>query len=189
MRNLHVFENVTLDGYFTGENGDLSWAHARGGDDPEWNDFIAGNASGGGILLLGRKTYEMMKAYWPTPQAKRDAPEVAAGMNRMKKIVVSRTLHDPDWSNSEVVKGDLAEEVRKLKASADGDITILGSGSIVAQLAAEGLIDDYQVIVNPVVIGKGRSLFEGVEEAPNLKLKETRAFRNGNVLLSYEAES
>jgi len=95
MPNLHVFENVTLDGYFTGEDGDLSWAHARGGDDPEWNDFIAGNASGGGTLLLGRKTYEMMKAYWPTPQARREAPEVAAGMNRMKKVVVSRTLDDP----------------------------------------------------------------------------------------------
>jgi dihydrofolate reductase len=189
MPNLHVFENVTLDGYFTGEDGDLSWAHARGGDDPDWNEFIAGNASGGGTLLLGRKTYEMMKVYWPTAEAKRDAPEVAEGMNRMKKVVVSRTLEDPEWSNTEILAGDLAEEVRKLKESADGDITILGSGSIVAQLAAEGLIDDYQVIVNPVVIGKGRSLFEGVEEPPNLKLKQTRAFKNGNVLLSYEADN
>lgn len=189
MPNLHVFENLTLDGYFTGEDGDLSWAHARGGDDPEWNDFIAGNASGGGTLLLGRKTYEMMKAYWPTPKAKQEAPAVAAGMNRLQKVVVSRTLDDPGWSNTKVVKGDLADEVRKLKKDADGDITILGSGSIVAQLAAEGLIDDYQVIVNPVVIGKGRSLFEGVEDPPNLKLTKTRAFKNGNVLLSYEAES
>ncbi|HEV8240634.1 MAG TPA: dihydrofolate reductase family protein [Thermoanaerobaculia bacterium] len=189
MGNLHVFENVTLDGYFTGEDGDLSWAHARGGDDEDWNDFIAGNASRGGTLLLGRKTFEMMKAYWPTPQAKKEAPEVAAGMNRMQKVVVSRTLDDPGWSNTEVINGDLAEEVRKLKQAADNDITILGSGSIVAQLAAEGLIDDYQVIVNPVVLGKGRSLFEGVEQAPNLKLLKTRAFKNGNVLLSYEAEN
>jgi len=188
MGSLHVFENVTLDGYFTGEDGDLSWAHARGGDDEDWNDFIAGNASGGGTLLLGRKTYEMMKAYWPTPQAKQEAPEVAAGMNRMQKVVVSRTLDDPGWSNTEVIKGDLADEVRKLKETAD-DITILGSGSIVAQLAAAGLIDDYQVIVNPVVIGKGRSLFAGVEEPPSLKLQKTRTFKNGNVLLSYEAEN
>ena len=102
--------------------------------------------------------------------------------------LVSRTLGDPGWSNTEVIKGDLADEVRKLKETAD-DITILGSGSIVAQLAAAGLIDDYQVIVNPVVIGKGRSLFAGVEEPPSLKLQKTRTFKNGNVLLSYEAEN
>ena len=188
MPHLHVFENVTLDGYFTGENGDLSWAHQRGGDDPEWNEFIAGNAKGGSTLLLGRKTYEMMQAYWPTPQAKREALEVADGMNRMRKVVVSRTLDEPEWSNTKVLSGDLAQEVRQLKESGDGDITILGSGSIVAQLAAAGLIDDYQVVVNPVVLGKGRTMFEGVEDPPNLKLKKTRTFKNGNVLLSYEAE-
>ena len=186
MGSLHVFENVTLDGYFTGADGDLSWAHARGGDDKDWNDFIAGNASGGGTLLLGRKTYEMMKAYWPTPQAKQEAPEIAAGMNRMQKVVVSRTLDDPGWNNTDVIKGDLADEVRQLKETAD-DITILGSGSIVAQLAAEGLIDDYQVVVNPVVLGKGRTMFEGVGEKLGLKLVRSRAFGNGNVLLCYQA--
>jgi dihydrofolate reductase len=81
MRKLIVFNNVTLDGYFTGANGDISWAH--GNDDPEFNAFVAGNASGGGQLLLGRITYELMAGYWPTPTAIRNAPLVAEGMNSM----------------------------------------------------------------------------------------------------------
>lgn len=187
MRKLQVFENVTLDGYFTGENGDLSWAHTgRNEDDAEWNDFVAGNASGGGTLLLGRKTYEMMKAYWPTPQAKEQMPDVAAGMNRNEKIVFSRTLEGSDWSHTKIVHGDLVEEVRKLKGAAGKGITILGSGSLVAQLAPSGLIDEYQLVINPVVIGKGRTMFEGVENPLALDPVETRAFRNGNVLLTYE---
>jgi dihydrofolate reductase len=186
MGSLHVFENVTLDGYFTGENGDLSWAHTgRNEDDAEWNDFVAGNASGGGTLLLGRKTYEMMKAYWPTPQAKEQMPEVAAGMNRNEKIVFSRTLEGSDWSNTKIVRGDLVEEVRKLKGAARKGITILGSGSLVAQLAPSGLIDEYQLVVNPVVIGKGRTMFEGAPGPLGLKLTGSRGFHNGNVLLSY----
>ncbi|HXT22758.1 MAG TPA: dihydrofolate reductase family protein [Thermoanaerobaculia bacterium] len=188
MRELHVFENVTLDGYFTGENGDLGWAHTRRteGDD-EWNEFVAGNASGGGTLLLGRKTYDMMKAYWPTAKAKEEAPEVAAGMNRMEKVVFSRSLDSSDWENTRFIEGDPVAEVRKLKEQdSDGDITLLGSGSIVAQLAGAGLIDSYELVVNPVVIGKGRTLFEGVDGPLNLEPTTTRAFRNGNVLLSYE---
>ena len=187
MRELHVFENVTLDGYFTGENGDLGWAHTRRteGDD-EWNEFVAGNASGGGTLLLGRKTYDMMRAYWPTPQAQEQAPEVAAGMNRMEKVVFSRSLASSDWNNTRFVKGDVADQVRKLKEQdGDGDITLLGSGSIVAQLAGAGLIDGYQLVVNPVIIGKGRTLFEGARGPLTLEPTKTRAFRNGNVLLGY----
>ena len=186
MRRLRSYTSISLDGYFTDAKGDMSWAHKR---DDEWNAFASSNASGDAALLFGRVTYEMMKAFWPTPQAAQQMPEVAAGMNRMPKYVVSRTLGAADWQNTTVLKGDLVTEITALRAQPGPDLVILGSGSIVAQLAAEGLIDDYQVIVNPVVIGKGRSLFEGVEEPPKLKLKETRAFRNGNVLLSYEAES
>ena len=91
MRKLDVFNSITLDGYFTDSNGDMSWAH-EGGDDPEFAAFTAGNAQGGGTLIFGRVTYELMKSFWPTEQAKRAMPEVAAGMNRMEKIVFSRTL-------------------------------------------------------------------------------------------------
>jgi dihydrofolate reductase len=185
MRDLHVFNNVTLDGYFTGRNGDLAWAHTRRTEDQEWDDFVAGNAGGNGTLLLGRITYEMMKAFWPTPQAKQQAPAVAEGMNRMEKVVVSRTLRDPDWTNTRVIQGDLPAEVRKLKEAPGEGITLLGSGSIVAQIAAAGLVDEYQIVVNPVVIGAGRTMFEGVEKPLGLKLAGTRSFRNGNVLLRF----
>jgi len=186
MRTLSVFNHVTLDGYFSGPNGDFSWAH-RAGEDPEWNDFVAGNASGGGTLLLGRVTYQLMASYWPTPMALQNDPAVAEHMSNLRKIVFSRTLDQASWSNTELVKGDLAAEVRKLKEEAGDPMVILGSGSIVSQLAQAGLIDEYQIVMNPVVLGKGRTMFEGVGEKLGLKLVRSRAFGNGNVLLCYQA--
>lgn len=93
MRKLSVFDNVTLDGYFTSENGDIEWAHE--GADAEWNEFVSNNASGEGALLFGRVTFEMMRSFWTTPAAMEAMPAVAEGMNRMPKYVASRTLHDP----------------------------------------------------------------------------------------------
>jgi len=183
MQKLMAFNSVTLDGYFTGPNGDLTWAHK---DDPEWREFTAGNAGGGGTLLFGRITYEMMASFWPTPQAKQQFPEVADGMNRHAKVVFSRTLEKASWSNTRLVKGDLAGEVRRMKDQQGPGMVILGSGTIIAQLTQEGLIDEYQVIVNPIVIGNGRTMFEGVDKKVNLKLTAERRFRNGNVLLTYE---
>jgi len=185
MPRLVVFENVTLDGFFAGENGDLSWAH-RESKDPEWDEFVAENASGDGQLLFGRVTYELMAGYWPTPQAARNDPAVAEGMNRFPKTVFSRTLDEVSWPNTRLVKEGLVEEVRKMKAAPGKDIAILGSGSIVSQLSQEGLIDEYQIVVNPVIIGKGKTLFEGVRTKLPLERTKTRAFANGNVLLCYE---
>ena len=185
MRRLIVFNNVTLDGYFVDPNGDMRWAHS-GNDDAEWNAFVAGNASGGGELLFGRITYELMAGYWPTPLAMKNDPIVAEGMNRMPKVVFSRTLDRASWSNTKLLKGDIAAEIRKMKNKPGPGMAILGSGSIVAQLAPEGLIDEYQVVVNPVVLGKGRTMFDGIKERLNLKLTKTRAFGNGKVFLCYE---
>jgi len=176
---------VTLDGYFAGPNGELDWAH-RASQDPEWNAFIGENAKSGGILLFGRVTYEMMVSYWPTPEAKKNDPVVAEGMNSAPKVVFSRTLEKSPWSNTKVMKGDLATEVRKLKQGSGSDITILGSGSIVSQLTEAGLVDEYHLVLQPVIIGKGKSLFPDVKKMKTLKLKTTRAFGNGNVLVSYE---
>ena len=185
MQRLIVFNNVTLDGYFTGANGDLSWAHS-GHADAEFNAFVAGNASGGGQLLFGRITYELMARYWPTPMAITNDPVVAEGMNRLPKVVFSRTLDKASWSNTKLVKGDIASEIRKMKNETGEGMAILGSGSIVSQLAPESLIDEYQVLVNPVVLGKGRTMFDGLKERLNLKLTKTRTFGNGKVLLCYE---
>jgi dihydrofolate reductase len=161
----------------------MSWAHKQ---DAEWNAFVQENASGGGELLFGRITYELMTRYWPTPLAMKNDPVVADRMNNLPKVVFSRTLEKALWKNTKLVKGDIAAEVRKMKNEPGPGMAILGSGSIVSQLAEEGLIDEFQIVVNPLVLGKGRTLFAGVKEKLNLKLTNTRTFGNGNVLLCYE---
>ena len=184
MRKLVVFNNVTLDGYFTRVNGDFSWAHT-GNDDAEFTAFVGGNASGGGELLLGRITYELMASYWPTPVAIKIDPIVAEGMNRMPKVVFSRSLDKVSWSRTRLITRDLASEVRRMKQAPGPGMAILGSGSIVSQLSAAGLIDEYQIVVNPIVLGQGRTMFDGVKEKLTLKLTKTRTFRNGKVYLCY----
>jgi dihydrofolate reductase len=183
MRKLTVFNQVSLDGYFAGADGDISWAHKQ---DAEWNAFVGENASGGGELLFGRITYELMASYWPTPQAMENDPVVAAGMNELPKVVFSRTLTQASWSNTRLVKGDPAAAVRRMKQETGKDMVILGSGSIVAQLAQAGLIDEYQVVVNAVVLGEGKTMFAGIGEPLTLRRTQTRTFGNGNVLLCYE---
>ena len=186
MRSLIVFNHVSLDGYFVDKKGDMRWAHKQ---DPEWNEFVAGNARGGGVLLFGRVTYEMMASYWPTPMAAQNSPAVAEHMNNLQKVVFSRTLDKASWNNTKLVKGDLATEVRKMKQESGQGLVIMGSGTIVSQLAQEGLIDEFQIVVCPIVIGSGRTLFEGVTEKLNLKLTKSRTFGNGNVYTCYEPAS
>ena len=183
MRRIAVFNQVTLDGYIADLNGDMSWAHKQ---DAEWNAFVAGNAEGEAAMLFGRITYQMMASWWPTPQAMKSMPVVAEGMNNAPKVVFSRTLEKASWNNTKLVKGGLAAEVRKMKNEPGPDMVIFGSGTIVSQLTEEGLIDAYQVVVNPVVLGKGKTMFEGIRERVTLNLTSTRTFGNGNVLLCYE---
>ena len=183
MRKLVVFNTVTLDGYFVDSKGDMSWAHKN---DDEWNAFVSENASGNGMLVFGRITYELMASYWPTPMALQNSPVVAKGMNAMPKIVFSRTLDNASWSNTKLLKGDLATEVRKLKQEPGPAMVILGSGTIVSQLAQQNLIDEYQIALSPSVLGQGRTMFEGVKQKLNFKLTNSRAFRNGNIFLCYQ---
>ncbi len=187
MAKLGVFNHVSLDGYFTGPGGRFDWAK-DGNDDPEYVAFVAENAAGGGRLLFGRITYEMMASYWPTPVADQHDPVVAAGMNQLPKVVFSTTLERADWNNTELVRGDLLTSVRKMKAGPGPDMVILGSGTIVAQLARAGLIDTYQIMLDPVALGGGRSMFEGIPETLNLRLTQSRTFANGKVFLCYETE-
>jgi dihydrofolate reductase len=182
MRKLIVFNMVSLDGFFVDGKGDMSWAHKH---DAEWNAFVSGNATGSGVLVLGRKTYELMASYWPTPMALQNSPVVAKGMNDMPKIVFSRTLDKASWNNTKLLHGDLATEVRKLKHESEPDMVILGSGSIVSQLAQQNLIDEYQLALSPIVLGKGRTLFETVKDKLNLKLTTSRTFGNGTVFVCY----
>ena len=184
MGKLIVFNSISLDGFFVDAKGDMSWAYNPIADE-EWNAFVAGNAASGGTLVFGRVTYEMMAAYWPTPAAAQGSPEVARGINAASKVVFSRTLRAASWNNCTVAKGDLASEIRRMKTARDG-IAVLGSGTIVSQLVAQGLVDELQCVVVPVALGSGRTMFDGVSRAIRLKLLGSRTFHNGNVLLRYE---
>jgi dihydrofolate reductase len=183
MRKLIVFNNTTLDGYFTDKNNDMSWAHTS---DPEWDAFTAENAKGKAEFLFGRITYEMMASFWPTPFAMENYPDVAKGMNDNPKIVFSKTLDKAEWQNSKLVKGNLTDEVKKLKEGSGSDILIFGSGAIVSQLTDAGLIDEYQIVIHPLVLGSGRTMFDGVKEKVKLKRIKERGFKNGNILLYYQ---
>ncbi len=183
-RQLTVFNNISQDSYFTDAHGDMSWAH-KAKDDAEWNAFVQGNAGSGGVLLFGRITYDLMAGFWPTPDAMKMDPIVAKKMNELQKIVFSKTMDKASWQNTTLIKADLVTAIKKLKQEPGDDMVILGSGSIVAQLAGKGLVDEYQLIVTPVILGKGRTLFEGIDKQINLELIKTKAFGNGNVLLCY----
>jgi len=190
VRKLIVFNHVTLDGYFVSATGDFRWA-GKGNDDPEYAAFVAENASGGGELLFGRITYDLMASYWPTAIADQHNPEVAKGMNSMKKVVFSRTLKEASWSNTRLIRtgeadGDLASAIRRLKEEDGPGMAIMGSGSIVAQLALENVIDEYQMMVDPLALGSGRTMFDGIREELSLKLARSRTFKNGKVFHCYE---
>ncbi len=184
MKKLFSFNMVTLDGFFEGLNHDITWHNV----DAEFNDFAIAQLDAVDALLFGRVTYSMMASYWPTPAAIHDDPVVAGKMNSISKFVFSKTLDGADWNNTRLVKDDAAREVARLKEQPGKDLAIFGSAGLTASLANEGLIDEYRIMVNPVVLGKGRSLFEGVQHKIELKLMMTRAFGNGNVLLYYQAD-
>jgi len=185
VRVLSVFNQISVDGYIADAGGDMRWAH-RTPDGGEWAAWVRGNARGGGELLFGRKTYDLMAGYWPTPAAAQHDPVVAERMNALPKVVFSRTLRSAAWQNTKVVSGELAGAVRAMKRETGPGMVIMGSGSIVAQLAPEGLIDAYQIVVIPVALGAGRTMFEGLPRHLDLRLASSRAFANGNVVLTYE---
>ena len=182
MGKLSVFNFISLNGFYKGLNEDISW-HRHGAEE---SDFASDGAKSQGILLFGRVTYEMMVSFWPTPDAIKNIPEVAEGMNKAKKIVFSTTLEKPEWNNTQLIKGNLIEEIKKLKLIQDENMTILGSGSIVRQCADQGLIDDYQIMIDPVAIGEGTPLFKGISNKLDLKLISTKTFKSGVVLLNYK---
>lgn len=183
MGQLSVFNFLTLNGFYEGpEKGGISWhSHHAGGEEA---GFAAEGAGSNSMLLFGRVTYEMMASWWPTPMAMETMPDIAKGMNASDKIVFSRTLKNAEWENTRIIKNNIGEAVKELKK--DRSLTILGSGSIVTQLADLGLIDVYQLMIDPVALGKGHSLFSGMQRQLDLRLKDHRIFKSGTVLLTYE---
>jgi dihydrofolate reductase len=182
MGKLTVFNFITLNGFFEGPNRDISW-HRHGAEE---NEYAIETLKSGSTLLFGRVTYEMMASYWPTPTAIKNDPIVARGMNDADKIVFSRTLEKVEWDNSRLVKDNIVKEIRTMKQVPGKDMTLLGSGSILTQLAEHGLIDEYQIMVDPVALGDGTPLFKDIRHKLDLKLTMTKVFRSGVVLLCYQ---
>ena len=184
MRKVLVFLHVSADGYITGANGDLSWT--RHDQDPEYKQFADENSRRDSVLAFGRVTYQMMAGFWPSAMAAEREPVMAERMNASPKVVFSRSLSSADWKNTSLLKGDVVSEVTNLKQQNGRDIVILGSGSIVRQLAEAGLIDEFQLLITPVAIGAGRTIFEGIAKKIDLELISSRTFKNGKVLLLYK---
>ncbi len=186
MKKISVFNHVTIDNFYTGPNGEIDWFKEIKPDE-EWHKYTHSQARGSSTLIFGRTTYEMMKSFWPTQEAIKSDPAMAKAVNESPKIIFSKTLKNveegPRWKNVILHHEINPDEIIKLKKKSD--LTILGSGSIVQQFTNLNLIDEYFLVVVPVILGKGKSFFDGVDKK-NLKLVEAKSFKNGIVLLHYQ---
>jgi dihydrofolate reductase len=177
MRKLITWNMVTLDGFFEGpEKGQIEF-HVF---DDEMEKFSVDTLLNAGTLVFGRVTYEMMAAYWPSAEG-----QIAELMNRVPKVVFSRILSSADWANTTLLKGDVAEEVAKLKQQPGRDIFVFGSADLSSTLTQHRLIDEYWFGVNPVVLGQGIPWFKGSTDEIKLKLLQTLPLKSGVVILRY----
>ena len=180
MRRLILSINVSLDGF-----ADHTVAVAA---DDELHDFFSTLLDTTDIELLGRVTYQLMESYWPRahedPNATKGMLDFADKYNAIPKIVFSRTLQRADWNNTRLVKEGMVDEVLKLKKQPGRNIS-LGGISISQELMKLGLVDEYWLVVQPVLVGKGKRLFDGLKEKVDLELVDTKTFKSGVVVLHY----
>jgi dihydrofolate reductase len=196
MRRIVMFNRVSADGYFAAPDGNLNWVVPD-----EEIDKLAAEAAPGSdnIILFGRRTYDLFEAFWPhalddSPtapdphSARRRTPEIramAVWINQATKLVVSRSRKEVTWSNSRLLHELDPREIEAIKRQPGKDIMIFGSGSIVSQLTQHGLIDEYQFVVVPILLGSGRPLLNDVSKSSRLNLQEAKQFHSGNVRLRY----
>jgi dihydrofolate reductase len=182
MRKLIMWNIVTLDGYFEGvKNWDLPWHEQVWGEELE--RFSLEQLESADMLVFGRVTYEGLAAYWTTAQG-----AVADYMNRVPKLVGSRTLQTATWNNTTLVKDNLAMEVAQLKQQGSGNIFVFGSSNLSRTLMNERLFDEYRIGVAPVIHGRGRLLFSDGHNPQSLQLLEARSLSTGCVILRYLAD-
>ena len=193
MRTLGVVEFLSLDGVMQGlgsPDEDRDGGFEYGGWVAPYGDEVLGKKAAEGTTqttayLFGRKTYEHMAAYWPTEQAKVNDPAITSRMNDKEKLVFSTTLTDASWSGTTVVRGEATEHVPTIKAAAGKELLVIGAAHLTANLAQAGVLDELRVMVCPIVLGQGRSLFEDLKERVSLKLLRVRQFDSGNLVLTY----
>jgi dihydrofolate reductase len=194
MRRIVMFNRVSADGYFATPDGGIDWPIPE----PALDAQVASNLHGEGAILLGRRTYDMFEAFWPhalddpktakDPHADRRSEELramAVWINAATKIVVSRSRTEVTWRNSRILRELEPRAVEALKREPGPDLMIFGSSSIVTQLTAHGLIDEYQLVVSPIVLGRGRPWLDGADARRRLELVEAQPFPHGNVKLRY----
>jgi dihydrofolate reductase len=179
MSVIFVFMNVSLDGYMEGPGHDISWAH--GDSEP----FARDEGRLVEAILFGRRTFELMRQFWPGEQARQIAPETARFMNEKPKYVASHSSFEPGWAGATVFHKDAIAQIRELKALTAGRIAVFGSNTLSASLLDAGLLDELHVIVNPVLLGEGTPLLRGLQRRAELRLVSAEAQASGGVLLKY----
>jgi dihydrofolate reductase len=182
MAHISTYLQVSLDGYFAGPDGEIDWF--TDSPDPELEEYSFARARGGSTLLFGRRTYELMARAWTADASHEDRPDMTEVMANSRKIVFSKTMQEvnegPRWRNVELRREIDAHALR----SDDRSFTTLGSGSIVQQLSRLGLVDEYSLLVNPIVLGTGKSAVTAVPRG-QLELTDARSFKSGVVWLTY----
>ena len=184
MRKIKVVEWISLDGFFSGSKGETDWFVM----DEDTGNYLSHLFKSFDTILLGSVTYNMFSAYWPTPDPADGNPqELTDFMNNSRKVVFSKKLDKATWNNTDVFKTITSKDIKQLKKESGKDIVIFGSGSIVSKLTKLKLIDEYQFLVNPVFLGKGKSIFKNTEAKAALKLLDSKKFDCGNVILRFTA--
>lgn len=177
MRKLILHMVVSLDGFIEGPDKELDWFV----DDDEMFKYFQDLLNSVDAMLYGRVSYQRMADYWPAAH-----DEFADKMNTMPKIVFSRTLERVEWNNSRLIKEDIGEEISKMKKQSGKDLVLFAGADIASTFRQLGLIDEYRLLVTPVVLGNGKPLFQDVKDKFSLKLLKTKTFGSGNVLLCYQ---
>ena len=188
MRKIIVFNMVSVDGSFAGVDGNLDWHNV----DDEFNKFAIEQLREFQTILFGRTTYQMFESFWPAalkdPKTSEDNRKVAQNINDLEKIVFSSTLENVKWNNSKILKEINPEEIKKLKQEPGKDMVIFGSGTIVQAMTNLNLIDEYRLMINPIILGQGKPMFKDMRDKVNIKLLSTKTFKNENVLLCYQVK-
>jgi dihydrofolate reductase len=185
MRNLIFFMHTSLDGFVAGPNGEMNWIKL----DDELFDFVATMTANADTALYGRVTYEMMQSYWPTageqPNASKHDKEHSAWYNKVSKVVLSNTINETGLTNTKVIGDHLTDNINKIKKQEGKNILIFGSPAASHSLLSLGLIDEFWLFVNPILLGEGKPLFKGINETIKLKLAESKTFACGVIALHY----
>ncbi|HEY0609735.1 MAG TPA: dihydrofolate reductase family protein [Chitinophaga sp.] len=186
MRKLSVFMHISLDGFTAGPNGEMDWINV----DDEIFDYAGQRTDESDTALYGRVTYEMMEGYWPTaadqPGASKHDIQHSKWYKSVDKIVLSKTLRGQQPDKTRIISDNIGAEIKALKKALGKEIIVFGSPSAVHTLTGEGLVDDFWLFVNPVILGKGIPLFKDLKDRVPLKLVESKTFSSGVVCLHYE---